>query len=105
MDSEIGLAVSEAAAKHAIVTRYVFDLFAEVMSVPVADLRELEPTDPLDLTSLQNMAIVAELDSEFGDIPVTLLFDRPSPLGVVEYLMAERSADLSGMLLRYQAGL
>jgi hypothetical protein len=85
-----------------MVADFVLRAFAEGMDVEVADLLELDPADSLDLTSLQNLSIVARLDDGIGDIPVTLLFDRPTVSAVIDYLLSERSGDLGRLARRGQ---
>jgi len=83
-----------------LATDYVLQLFADAMNMDVAELQELDLNDPLDLTSVQNMTIVAQMDASIGEIPLTLLFDRPSPAAVVDYLVSERSSDLDRLTVR-----
>lgn len=73
---------------------YVIAVVAEAVDAEVACIEEADPTEPLTLTSIQNMTIVARLNDDVGDIPVTLLFDRPSLARLIDYLVTERYADI-----------
>jgi hypothetical protein len=44
------------------------------------------------------MSIIARLDDEVGDIPLTLLFDHPSPKAIIDYLVTERLAEVDRYL-------
>lgn len=79
---------------YAMTATYVIAAVAEAVDAEMACIEEADPTEPLNLTSIQNMTIVARLNEDIGDIPVTLLFDCPSLAHLIDYLVTERSADI-----------
>lgn len=87
-----------AIATRPAVAAYVLAVLADVMGVEISELDDIDPAEPLALSSLQNMSIVARLDDNVGDIPLTLLFDRPSLKAIVDYLITERLPDVDRFL-------
>lgn len=88
---------SSVGATRSALVAYVLSVFAEALGVASSELDDVDPAEPLLLSSVQNMSVVARLDEVFGDIPLTLIFDHPSPLAVVGFLTAQRQSDVARM--------
>ncbi|MFI1962666.1 acyl carrier protein [Streptomyces pathocidini] len=83
--------------------RYTMSVFAEILEVPVPELEELDSWDVLGLSSLQNMNIVARLDQDLGEVPVTLLFEHPSPAQTAYYLLENKRDELRAAMSGWRA--
>jgi hypothetical protein len=80
---------------YALVMHYLVRVVADATRAEPAEIGALDPSEPLGVPSVENMAIVARLDSDLGDIPLTLLFERPSLGEIADYLASTRAAEVS----------
>ena len=79
----------------AVAQRLLGLALAEALDVAASELADVEWFGELGLTSLQVLNIVAALGRDLGELPLTLLFEYPTPEGVVEYLLAHRRDGLA----------
>jgi acyl transferase domain-containing protein/acyl carrier protein/short-subunit dehydrogenase involved in D-alanine esterification of teichoic acids len=64
------------------------DIFARTLGLPVEDLAPEQSFERLGIGSFQNVELMVALDSAFGDLPPTLLFEQRSLLGLARWLAA-----------------
>ncbi|HSR99607.1 MAG TPA: SDR family NAD(P)-dependent oxidoreductase, partial [Kofleriaceae bacterium] len=81
-------ASAPATPAHASVAAYVRQVFAEVLLMKSEDLDEQADFSSYGVDSIVVMSLHERLESQLGELPVTLLFERTSIAAVAEHLAA-----------------